>query len=120
MPSQLTFVFSFGLAKSINRSEPTTNELSTNPETEEALRPAGLLSDSPLNHPHQEAKGLNGEDDPSKDNIEEERPLALQLIALLIFELIMGVLLESSFTSISHAEVDDGSSSGSFSEGFNT
>ena len=56
------------LAKSINRSEPTTNELSTNPETEEALRPAGLLSDSPLNHPHQEAKGLNGEDDPSKDN----------------------------------------------------
>ena len=73
----------------------------------------------PLSTTHIKAKGLNGEDDTSKDNIEEERPLALQLIALLIFELIMGILLESSFTSISHAEVDDGSSSGSFSEGFN-
>ena len=65
------------LAKSINRSEPTTNELSTDPEIEETLRPAGLLSDSTPNRPHQETKGLNGEDDPSKDNREEERPLAL-------------------------------------------
>ena len=109
----------FLLTESTNRSEPTTNELSTDPEIEEALRPAGLLSDSHPNRPHQEAKGLSDEDDPSKANREEERPLALQLIALLIFELIMGILLESSFTSISHAEVDDGSSSGSFSEGFN-
>ncbi|KAJ9678849.1 hypothetical protein PVL29_020903 [Vitis rotundifolia] len=29
-------------AESTNRSEPTTNELSTDPEIEEALRPAGL------------------------------------------------------------------------------
>ena len=108
------------LTESTNRSEPTTNELSTDPKIEEALRPAGLLSDSPPNSPHQEAKGLSDEDDPSKDNREEERRLALQLIAFLSFELIKGVLLESSFTSISHAEVDDGSSSGSFSEGFNT
>ena len=60
------------LAESINRSEPTTNELSTDPEIEETLRPASLLSNSPPNRPHQETKGLNGEDDSSKDNREEE------------------------------------------------
>ena len=109
----------FLLTESTNRSEPTTNELSTDPKIEEALRPAALLSDSHPNSPHQEGKGLSDEDDPSKDNREEERPLALQLLAFLSFELIMGDLLESSLTSISHAEVDDGSSSGSFSEGFN-
>ena len=107
------------LAESTNRSKPTTNELSTDPEIEEAMRPAGLLSDSPPNSPCQEAKGLNDEDDSSKDNREEERPLALQLLAFLSFELIMEDLLESSLLSISHAEVDDGSSIGLFSEGFN-
>ena len=60
------------LTESTNRSELTTNELSTDPKIEEALRPAGLLSDSPPNRPHQETKGLNGEDDSSKDNREEE------------------------------------------------
>lgn len=58
-------------AESTDRSEPTANELSTDPEIEAALRTAGLLSDSPPNSPHQEAKDLNDEDDPSKDNREE-------------------------------------------------
>lgn len=58
-------------AESTDRSEPTTNELSTDPEIEEALRTAGLLSDSPPNSPLQEIKDLNDEDDPSKDNREE-------------------------------------------------
>ena len=43
------------LAESTNRSKPTTNELSTDPEIEEALRPAGLLSDSPPNSPCQKS-----------------------------------------------------------------
>ena len=60
----------FLLTESTNRSEPTTNELSTDPKIEETLRPAGLLSDSHPNSPHQEAKGLNDEDDLSKDNRE--------------------------------------------------
>ena len=59
-------------AESNDRSEPTTTyELSTDPEIEAALRTAGLLSDSPPNSPHQQAKDLNDEDDPSKDNREE-------------------------------------------------
>ena len=55
-------------AESTDGSGLTTNEPSTDPEIEEALRTAGLLSDSPPNSPHQEAKGLNDEDDLSKDN----------------------------------------------------
>ncbi|KAL6315706.1 hypothetical protein AAG906_006568 [Vitis piasezkii] len=44
-------------AESTDGSGLTTNEPSTDPEIEEALRTAGLLSDSPPNSPHQEAKG---------------------------------------------------------------
>ncbi|RVW63927.1 Protein kinesin light chain-related 1 [Vitis vinifera] len=47
-----------------------SNEPSTDPEIEEALRTAGLLSDSSPNSPHQEAKDLNDEDDLLKENRE--------------------------------------------------
>ncbi|WKA12999.1 hypothetical protein VitviT2T_030337 [Vitis vinifera] len=56
--------------ESTDGSGLTTNEPSTDPEIEEALRTAGLLSDSPPNSPHQEAKGLNDEDDLLKENRE--------------------------------------------------
>lgn len=59
--------------ESTDRSESTANKPFGDPEIEEALRTAGLLSDSPPNSPHQEAKDINdeGEDYPSKGNGEE-------------------------------------------------
>ncbi|KAA8528223.1 hypothetical protein F0562_035526 [Nyssa sinensis] len=52
--------------------EQAINDLSDGPVVE-ALRNAGLLSDSPPNSPYHQIEEINDEDDPSK-NVEEEGP----------------------------------------------
>lgn len=56
-----------------DRSGEAVHELSTDPVTEEALRNAGLLSDSPPNSPHSNNEVPAEEDDSSLD-IREEGP----------------------------------------------
>ncbi|KAI4326810.1 hypothetical protein L6164_019341 [Bauhinia variegata] len=54
------------------RSEENAYENSTDPAVEEALKNAGLLSDSPPNSPHEKRELCNNEDDlPGPDNIFE-------------------------------------------------
>ncbi|OMP02920.1 Zinc finger, RING-type [Corchorus olitorius] len=58
---------------SIDRQDQGTGECSTDPAVEEALRNAGLLSDSPPNSPHHKAEVAGVEDD-SSAKIKEEEP----------------------------------------------
>ncbi|XP_059640042.1 uncharacterized protein At4g10930 isoform X2 [Cornus florida] len=51
--------------------EQATNDLSPVPVVEEALRNAGLLSDSPPNSPHHQMEEIIDEDDPSRKFSEE-------------------------------------------------
>ena len=91
-------------AESTDGSGLTTNEPSTDPEIEEALRTAGLLSDSPPNNPHQEAKGLNDEDDLSKDN---EKDLIIYLKWILTWNWIYMVILSTIWKSNFDKEIED-------------
>ncbi|KAL5552287.1 hypothetical protein UlMin_002463 [Ulmus minor] len=56
----------------VDESEQSMKELSTNPVIEEALRNAGLLSDSPPNSPDRKGEVLAEEEDPSINSRGEE------------------------------------------------
>ncbi|OMO79769.1 Zinc finger, RING-type [Corchorus capsularis] len=58
---------------SIDGQDQGTGECSTDPAVEEALRNAGLLSDSPPNSPHHKAE-VTGVEDDSSAKIKEEEP----------------------------------------------